>query len=97
MDDHIAKVHDEPAVAGEAFLFALLAVPLPYIFHHGIREGIQHAVAGAGADDEVICKGDDFLEVDQDDIFTLLILKGIYDFTSKFQCFQISPHKVMSL
>jgi hypothetical protein len=54
-----------------------------HVFNDGISQRVEHPVTGAGAEDEVICKGNDFFEIDQDDIFTLFIFKGIYNFSSK--------------
>ncbi len=61
MDDHIAKIYNDPAVAGETLFFTLLFVLLAYLFEDGVREGVQHAVTGAVAKDKVICKGNNFV------------------------------------
>lgn len=84
MRDHIAVIHDYPAVAGETLLFALFLMLDADIFNDGFREGVDHAVAGAGADDEIVGKRNDIFQIDQDDIFTLFVFQGIYDFTGKF-------------
>ncbi len=84
MEDNIAKVHDDPAVAGEALLFAFFLMFDANVFYDGFGEGVDHTVAGAGANDEIIGKGYDVFQVDKDDVFSLFIFKGVYDFTSKF-------------
>ena len=84
MDHYIAKIHNNPAITGETFFFTFLSMSLTYVFHNGIRERIQHAVAGAGAEDEIICKGNNVFQVYENDIFALVIFKGIDNFTSKF-------------
>ncbi len=56
MEDDIAKVHDHPAVAGEALLFAFLVVLGADVFNNGFCEGVDHAVAGAGTNNEIIGK-----------------------------------------
>lgn len=56
MKDDVAKIHDHPAVAGEALLFALFLVFGADVFDDGFGEGVYHAVAGAGADDEIVGK-----------------------------------------
>ena len=91
MDDHIAVIHDHPAVAGEALFFALFSMPGADILDDGFGKGVDHAVAGASANNEIIGKGDDIFQVDQDDILALFIFQGIYDFAGKFECVQISP------
>jgi hypothetical protein len=94
VQDHIAKVSDHPAISCQALLFALLLEFDTNVIQYGIREGIDHAIAGAGADDEIISKGNNFLNIDQDNIFPLFIFQGVDDFTSKFQCVQGSPHSL---
>ena len=96
MQDHIAKINDDPSVAGEALLLAFFLMFGADIFNGGFCERIQHAVAGAGADNKIISERDDFLQVHQDNIFTLFVFQGVYDFTSKFQCVQISPLVLVS-
>lgn len=92
MDNHIAIVHDHPAVAGMPLLFPLLSMFFADFFHGGIREGIEHAVTGTGANDKVIGKGNDILQVHQDNVFTLFVFQGVYDFAGKFERIQVSPH-----
>lgn len=94
MQDHIAKISNHPAISRQTLLFPLLLMFDTNIIQHGIREGIDHAVAGAGADDEIISKGNNFLNIDQDNIFSLFIFQRVDDFTSKFQCVQGSPHSL---
>lgn len=84
MHDYIAKVGDYPAIAGKALFFALFLVFHTNIIEHRIRERVNHAIAGAGADDEIISKGNDFLNIDQDNIFSLFIFQRVDNFTSKF-------------
>ncbi len=84
MENYIAKVYDYPAVAGEALLFAFFLMVGTDVFNGGFCEGVDHAVAGAGADDEIISKRYDIFQVDKDDVFPLFVFKGIYDFTSKY-------------
>ncbi len=94
MQDHIAKVGDHPAITGQTLFFTLLLVFNTNVINHGIGKGIDHAIAGAGANDEIISKGNDFLNVDQDNILPFFIFQGVNNFTSKFQCVQGSPHSL---
>lgn len=91
MQHHISVVNDHPAVAGQSLFFSLLMMFGADVIEHGIRERIDHSVAGAVANDEIICKGNHIFNVDQDDVFALFVLQGVDDFTSKFECVQISP------
>ncbi|HLE90238.1 MAG TPA: hypothetical protein VI753_03740, partial [Anaerolineales bacterium] len=52
---------------------------------------VQHAVAGAAANHEVICEGGDVLDVQKQDVFALFVLQGGDDFMCKFECVQLSP------
>lgn len=91
MHDHIAIVEDEPAFMGLPLHAALLFVILLGGFEHGFGKRVEHAVTGAVADDEVIGKRCDVLNVEKQDVFTLFVLQGGNDFMCKFECVQISP------
>lgn len=79
MNDYIAIVYHYPPFPRfafpAAFLFVLLLGALQYIF----GQGIQHTVAGAVADDEIIGEGGNVLDVEQEDVFTLFLFQGAYD------------------
>jgi hypothetical protein len=92
VQDHIAKVGDHPAITGQTLFFALLLMFNTDVINHGVGQRIDHAVAGASADDKIIGKGNNFLNIDQYNIFTLFIFQGVNNFASKFQCVQGSPH-----
>jgi hypothetical protein len=62
------------------------------IFNGGVGKRINHAVTGTGGDNKIVGKRDNTSQVDQDNIFTLFIFKGVYNFSGKFECGQISPH-----
>ena len=66
-------------------------VPGPYLVQRRVCQRVQHAIAGAGTDHEVISERNNFLNVDQDDILALFIFEGIYDFTCEFERIQESP------
>ena len=84
MQHYIAEIGDHPAITGKTLFFAFFLVFDTNVFKHGVGEGVDHAVAGAGTDDEIISKRNHFLDVDQDNIFSLFIFQGVDDFTSKF-------------
>jgi len=92
MNNNIAVIHDYPAVAGDALLLALLFMFGANVFDGGVGKRIDHAVTGAGANNEIVSKGYDFFQVYQDNIFPFFVFKGVYNFACKFQCVQISPH-----
>jgi len=56
MHDHVAVIQHEPALVGLTIDAAPFLVILFGGFQHPFGERVQHAVAGAIADDEVICK-----------------------------------------
>ena len=56
VEDDIAKVHNDPAVAGEALLFAFFCMFGADVFDNGFGERVDHTVAGAGTNDEIIGK-----------------------------------------
>lgn len=84
MHDHIAIIHNYPAVAGEALLLPPFFMFGANVFDGGLGERVYHAVTGAGADDEIVSKRDDFFQVYQDYVLSFFIFKGVYDFASKF-------------
>lgn len=92
MDDSIAVVHDHPAVTGKALLLSLFIMLGFYVINNGIGKRIDHAVTGAGTDNKIVGKRDNAFQINQDNIFTLFVFKGIYNFASKFKCVQFSPH-----
>jgi hypothetical protein len=63
-----------------------------HVVNNGIGKRVDHTVAGAGADNKIVGKRDNAFQVNQDDIFTFFVFKGVYNFTSKFKCVQVSPH-----
>lgn len=93
MDDHVAEVHDQPAVVRLAFGAAFLFVRAFHRFQHRLGERVQHTSAGACADDEIIGKRRDFLDIDQQDVFALFVFQGINNGAGKFE----SVQKVTSL
>ncbi len=96
MQNYIAKINNDPAVAGEALLLSLLFMAGANVFDGGVCECIHHAVACAGADNKIVSKRNDVFQVYQDNIFPLFIFQGVDDFTCKFQCVQISPLVLVS-
>lgn len=84
MEYHITKIGDHPAITGEPLFFALLLMFDANIIDDGVGKRIDHAVTGACADDEIISKRNNFLNIDQDNIFPLFVFQGVDDFTSKF-------------
>lgn len=72
MHDYVAEIDQQPAVSRQAFGPAALAKLFFDSFDCGVCQGLQHPVAGAGADDKVLGKVGQLVNVHQDDIFRLL-------------------------
>lgn len=92
MNNNIAVIQDHPAITGEALLLSPFIMLGFHVVNRGIGKRVDHTVTGAVADNEIICKRDDFFQIYQNYIFTLFVFKGVYNFTSKFECVQFSPH-----
>lgn len=92
MHDHVAVVHHQPALLCFAVHAAFLLVVLFGGFEHPFGERVQHAVAGAVADDEIVGKGCYTLDVEKQDILALFVLQGFDDLMCKVECVQVSPH-----
>jgi hypothetical protein len=84
MYHHIPIIEHEPA---------LLSLPLdpPFFlmflfggFQNTLGKPVQHPVAGAVADDEIICKRRDVFDVKKQDVFALFVLQGGDDLMCKF-------------
>jgi hypothetical protein len=58
---------------------------------HSFGKCVEHAVAGAIANDEIICKRCNVFDVEKQDVFALFVLQGGDDFMCKIECVQISP------
>jgi hypothetical protein len=84
MDDNIAIVYDDPAVAGEALQFSLFSVFGTNVVDDSFCERVHHSVAGTGANDEIVSKRDDLFNVQQNDVFPFFVFKGVYDFACEF-------------
>lgn len=91
MQDHVAKINHDPAVAGIALFFAFSFMFNADFVDGSIGEGVKHAVAGAGANDEVVGKRRNFLNVEQNDVFAFFVFKGVDYVAGKVQCIQSSP------
>ena len=91
MHNDIAKIHYQPAVAGQPLSFASLMVIGTHIIQYSIGECIQHTVAGPVADDKIIGKGNHVFYINKNNILSLSVFKGVYDFTCKFECVQNLP------
>ena len=92
MNDHVAVIHHEPALLRFAVHAALFLVILFCGFEHAFGKRIQHTVAGAVADDKIIGKCCNILDVEKQNIFALFVLQGFNDLMCKFECVQVSPH-----
>lgn len=93
MDNHIAIIHDNPAVSGVPLFFGFLFELLANIVDGTAGERVEHSVAGAGTNDEIIGEGGYAFQVEQDNVFPFFVFKGVDDFAGKIKCIQSSPHR----
>ena len=84
MHDHIAIVKDEPTLLRLTFDASFFLIVNLRSFQHAFGKRVQHAVAGAVANDEIICKGCNVFYIEEQDVFALLVLQGADDFMGKF-------------
>ena len=84
MQDDIPKIDQKPAILWRTFDPASQLVLLSNAFDRRIRQRADHAVAGAGADDKIICEVRDIMNIEQKDIFSLFLFKCIDNASSKF-------------
>jgi len=91
MNDYITVIEDQPAFLGLALHTAFFLMILLCGFEDCLGERVEHPVAGAVADDEIIGKRCDVLDVEKQDVLALFVLQGVDDLMGKFECVQISP------
>ncbi len=84
MYDHVTIIHNDPAVAGEALLLPFFIMFGADVFDGSLGKRVYHAVTGAGAYNEIVSKRDNIFKINQDDILSFFIFKGVYDFTCEF-------------
>jgi len=73
MHHNIAQVNYVPAFAGFSFCAGNDIVLLLRRFTHCIREAVKHPIAGAGTDDEIIGKNRNLVNIQEQDIFPLMV------------------------
>lgn len=72
MHDDIPVVDDHPALSGFSLFPPMSIMLVLYRVKGGLRQGIQHPVAGSRAQDEVVRKRGNVPDVEQKDILALL-------------------------
>ena len=70
MHDRIANIHHEPTVFGMAFDAGWGLELLVRFLADGVCQGVQHPVAGTGANNKIVSEGSYFMNVQKDNIFT---------------------------
>jgi len=91
MHDYIPVVEHKPAFLSLPFDASFFLMFLFGCLQHTFGERVEHPVACAVANDEIICKRRDVFDVEKQDVFTLFVLQGGDNFMCKFECVQISP------
>jgi len=91
MDNYRPKIENHPASHGRTLAPALQVESFSHIFHYRVSKRVQHAVAGPGADDEIVCKGLRLLDIEEQYVLPLLSLKGVYNGVGKVQSVQVAP------
>jgi hypothetical protein len=84
VDNNVAIIEDQPAFLCLSFDASFFLVILLGGFQHSLGERVEHPVAGAVADDEIIGKGCNVFNVEKQDVFALSILQGGDDLMCKF-------------
>ena len=80
MHDHVAIIHNEPALARLPFQATFFLV-IPFGgFQHTFCQRVEHTVTGAVTDNEIIGKRCDIFDVKEQDVFALFVLQGFDDF-----------------
>ena len=80
MHDHITIIEQEPAFLCLSLDAAFFLVVFLGRFQYPFCKRVQHAVAGAVAEYEIIGKGCNVFDVEQQDVFALSVLQGFNNF-----------------
>ena len=75
MHDNVPIVNNDPAFAPLALYLALLAMCLMHGIDGCVSEGAEHTVAGAGAQDEIVGKGCNVFDVEQEDVLAFFVFE----------------------
>ena len=65
MQDHVTVVYYEPAIAGLTLFAAFFLMLFAHSVQNRIGQRIEHAVAGAVADNKVVCEASDVFKIEQ--------------------------------
>ncbi len=94
MHDDVAIIDYHPALARLPFLLAPPAVFLTDGLQCCLCQGVQHSVAGAGAEHEVVREGSHINQIQQKDILAFLGIKGADYRAGQFKSIQDTPRVV---
>ena len=64
MQNHVTVIYDEPAIACLTLFAAFLPVLFAHTVQYRIGQRIEHTVAGAVANDEIVCESSDVFEIE---------------------------------
>jgi len=77
VEDDIAEINQDPALPRASFAAGGQLVLFVNRFRSRVCQGLQHSIAGARADDKVISKGSDTLNIQQNNILPFFRFQGI--------------------
>ena len=84
MHNDVSIVHQDPALLGLTLQAAAYFILITKLTDQVVSQCIQHAVAGTGTDDKIICKVGDFLDIEQKDIFPFFLFQDVDSSSSDF-------------
>lgn len=91
MHHHIAVVYDDPALPGLPLPVPAPVVLVIHCFESGVRQRIEHSIAGSRAQDEVVCERCDLPNIEKEDLFAFLAFKRFHNSVRQVKCVQVSP------
>lgn len=91
MDHDVLEISHHPAIAGLPLDVEEVIEFLFDEFPQRSGQRLQHAVAGAVADDEIIRKCGDLVNIKQKNIFGFLVLQEVDDLMRFFDGLQFTP------
>jgi hypothetical protein len=94
MHNDVITVNNHPTGGGFALRAGFEIIFCAHFVANGIGQGIEHSVAAACANDKIVGKGYNALQVDQDDLFGFFFFKGVDNGMGNFKRIQGSPRLV---
>ena len=91
MDNDIAVIHHQPASLRFSFDVTFPPMLGEGFFNYPVGQGVQHAIAGGGTNNEIVREGSILFDIQKKDILAFFVFQCIDNGMCKFYGIQMSP------